>query len=216
VLFHNELKEQSSQGAAMSVFEDLLNSDFQQCFEQMRHYDDAFQNGLQFTYTGAIAIAGFSGTLLQIKGADSLKTVALVLFCSWLAGVFVVMSLAKNRVYFAKAARYVNQVRDFYLRNRPEEFEDHTKMYRNWRSPAVFDPGSTQTLQIYLASALDSFLFAFAVSAALALRHASHSTQPSLHWFWGAIAFGISVLTEVGLIMLYWHREDSRMTTKTR
>ena len=200
----------------MSVFEDLLNSDFQQCFEQMRHYDDAFQNGLQFTYTGAIAVAGFSGTLLQIKGADGLKTVAVVLAFSWLAGVFVVMSLAKNRVYFAKAARYVNQTRDFYLKNRPEEFEDHTKMYRNWRSPAVFDPGSTQTLQIYLASALDSFLFAFAVSAAIALRDVSQSTQPNVNWFWGGIAFGISLLAEVGLILSYWHREDSPMTAKTR
>ena len=188
----------------MGISEDLLNADFQECFEQMRHYDDAFQNGLQFTYGGVIALSGLLGTLLQIKGADTLRTVTPVLVLSWLAGFLMVMFLAKNRVYFARVARYVNQIRDFYLRESPGKFEDHTNFYRNRKFPPIFDPGSTQTFQIYLACALDSFLFAAVVVALIALWGLSHGDKPTVDWLWGSIALLLSLVAELAFVILYW------------
>jgi hypothetical protein len=188
----------------MGISEDLLNTDFQECFEQMRHYDDAFQSGLQFTYGGVIGLSGLLGTLLQIKGADTLRTVTPVLVLSWLAGFLMVMFLAKNRVYFAKVARYVNQIRDFYLRESHGKFEDHTNFYRNREFPPLFDPGSTQAFQIYLACALDSFLFAAVVVAMIALWELSHGGTPGVDWFWGPLALLVCFIAELAFIILYW------------
>lgn len=197
------------------IFENLLQSDFEQCFEQMRHYDDAFQSAVQFAYTGVVAVAGLSGTLIQIWSSKlSIATVSFIFAFSWLAGLLVVMSLAKNRVYFARVARYVNEIRELYLSNRPGGLTDKTKMYTNSGFPHVLDYGSTQSFQIYVASAFDSFLFATAVIAFIALTNVANGAEPSVGWFWGTTSFGACLLVELGSIILYWHLEESKMKPK--
>jgi len=194
----------------MSTFEDLLVSDFEQCFEQMRHHDDAFENLLQFAYTGVVAVAGASGTLLQIWHANPLNvaTVGLILLFSWMAGVVVVMSLAKNRVYFAKVARYVNEIRHLYLAKSTAVIANKAKMYTDWRFPPILDFGSTQTFQIYLASACDSFLFASGIITLIAYRNVSNHTEANVNWFWGILSFVASLVVEIVLIFVYWHLKE--------
>jgi hypothetical protein len=195
----------------MSVFEDLLHSDFEQCFEQMRHYDDAFQSALQFAYTGVVAVAGASGTLLQIWHANplNLATVSLILLFSWLAGVVILMLLAKNRVYFAKVARYVNEIRHLYLEKRPAGIANKADMFNKVAFPAILDFASTQTFQIYLVSAFDSFLFASGIIALVAFRVTANRGEVSVNWSWGVLGFVASLLTELGLIFVYWHLKES-------
>ena len=199
-----------------SVFENLLQSDFEQCFEQMRHYDDAFQNALQFAYTGVVAVAGASGTLLQIWHTTplNLATVSFVLLFSWLAGVVVVMSLAKNRVYFAKVARYVNEIRKLYLDKSTSGIANEAGMYTDVRFPPILHWGSTQTLQVFLASAFDSFLFASGVVALIAFRNVENGVEASANWSWGIWGFVAFLAVELGSVFAYWHIEESKKNRK--
>jgi hypothetical protein len=194
-----------------SVFENLLQSDFEQCFEQMRHYDDAFQNALQFAYTGVVAVAGASGTLLQAWGAKSsnLATVSLILLFSWLAGVVVVMDLAKNRVYFARVARHVNEIRGLYVKKHPAGVSNKAKMYTDPTFPHILNLGSTQTFQVCLASAFDSFLFGSAIVALLAVRSVANGVEASVNWSWGIGGFIAFLVLELGLIFAYWKIKES-------
>jgi hypothetical protein len=103
----------------------------------MRHYDDVFQSTVQFAYTGVVAVGGPAGTLLQVYGPkqSTVATASLILVLSWLTGVLVVMSLAKNRVYFARVARYVNEIRHLYLVDRPAGIENKARIYADYTFP---------------------------------------------------------------------------------
>jgi hypothetical protein len=197
----------------MTVLDDLLDSDFEECFEQMRHYDSAFESAVQFAYTGTVTVAGASGTLLQAYGPDSLilAIVSFILVFSCLAGLVVVLSLARNRVYFAKVARYVNEIRGFNLHHHPARIENKAQMYTEWRFPPIFDLFSTQSLHVYLVSAFDSILFASAVVALIAWRDIVNRVEPlSVGWSWGIVSCVACLLTELVFITLYWHREESK------
>ena len=198
---------------AKTVFENLLQSDFEQCFEQMRHYDDVFQNSLQFVYTGVVAVAGASGTLFSIFGTktSNLATLSFILLFSWVAGIVVVMELAKNRVYFARVARYVNEIRDAYLKKGPAGVTNKAKMYRDCKFPAILDFGSTQTFQILLVSVFDSLLFGFAVVALLAFRKVPNGADVTPDWSRGILAFAVFLVVEFGLVIVYWCIEKSNM-----
>jgi hypothetical protein len=198
---------------AKTVFENLLQSDFEQCFEQMRHYDDVFQNSLQFVYTGVVAVAGASGTLFSIWGTktSNLATLSFILLFSWVAGIVVVMELAKNRVYFARVARYVNEIRDVYLDKKPAGVTNKAKMFTDPTFPHVLDLGSTQIFQVGLASVFDSLLFGFTVVALFAFRNVAHDREASPDWssgIWACVAF---LVVEFGLVIVYWLVQESNM-----
>lgn len=210
----NQHKDESTPQEATDIRETLLVSDFEQCFEQMRHYDDAFQGALQFAYTGVVAVAGASGTLLQIWHVNplNLATVSLILLFSSLAGVVILMLLAKNRVYFAKVARYVNEIRHLYLQKHPAGIANKAGMFDDVTFPQILDFGSTQTFQIYLVSAFDSFLFACGIIALVACRVAANHGEASIKWSWGIWGFAASVVVELGSIFVYWYRKESETT----
>jgi hypothetical protein len=56
----------------MSVFQELFVADFQQCFEQMRHYDETFHRTLQFGFGGVVAVIAASAAL----AGQSLRSLA--------------------------------------------------------------------------------------------------------------------------------------------
>lgn len=205
---HNNMPDESK-----AVFDNLLQSDFEQCFEQMRHYDDVFQNSLQFVYTGVVAVPGASGTLFSIWGTktSNLATLSVILLFSWLAGIVVVTELAKNRVYFARVARYVNEIRRLYLVKSQAGIKNEAKMFTDPTFPHVLDWGSTQTFQIGLASVFDSLLFGFAVVALFAFRNVAHDREASPDWSSGILACVAFLVVQFALIIVYWRIEGTKM-----
>jgi hypothetical protein len=119
------------------------------------------------------------------------------------------MLLAKNRVYFAKVARYVNEIRHLYLKEHPAGIANKADMFDEVTFPAILDFSSTQTFQIYLVSAFDSFLFASGIIALVAFRVAANSGEASVNWSWGILGFVASLVVELGLIFVYWYLKES-------
>lgn len=192
---------------------DVVVSDFEQCFEQMRHYDDSFQNTLQFAYTGTVAVVGVSGTLLQSYHYTQLNLTILsvILGLSWLVGIILVMSLAKNRVYFTIVARRVNELRNVCFDEHSPHRENKAKIYTDPTRPRISDFASTQFFQVCLTSVFDSFFFASTVVALIALQMvANHHSAPIVDWSLGIRGFAVWLVAQLGLVALYWKLEEHK------
>jgi hypothetical protein len=159
----------------MNPEEEMLKSDFSQCFAQMRHYDSHCISMINFIFGGyaAVVVAVFSFlieepiTKLRLVGIFALFTLA------WTAGSLLLTFLVRNRVSFISAARYVNEIRGKYLQTNPLGVENKTGMPTSFDKPLLFNPRSTHmTLMyfvalfnsIFLASSLFTFMYAVKVT----------------------------------------------------
>ncbi len=123
--------------------------------------------------------------------------------------------MARNRVYFAVVARFVNEVRAVYMDRSPAGFSNLSRMYSDRRFPRILDLGSTQSVQLYFLSACNSLLFAGAV----ALLHNSFDLAGSkalaLRWFEPVLAVFVFLFCELGWVVSYWRRKERRRTANT-
>lgn len=197
----------------MTVYENLLAADFQQCFEQMRHYDETFHRTLQFGFGGVVAVIVASAALVEQYGLTQLitTTVGLMLLVSSVAGFLLVVSLARNRVYFAFVGRYVNEVRALYLAQSPGGISNKAGIYTDPGFPRIFNPFSSHSIQLYFLSSCNSFLFTCGVVALFVSRALATSGSPAVNWEVGLLFFTLSLLVQIGWVVLYWcHKERKR------
>ncbi len=64
----------------------------------------------------------------------------------------------RHRVYFVLVARYINEQRGFFLKQKPLGFENKTRMYTNPAYPPYFNWRSSQSWYLYLIALLNSVL----------------------------------------------------------
>jgi len=201
----------------MTLAEDLLVADFNQCFAQMRHYDEAFRRTLEFSLGGIASVVTASGALLGRYGTTLLtcRLVGTLLLLSSAASLLLIALMARNRVYFAIVAKFVNAVRSHYIGKSPGGFSNPSKMHCDHRLPKIFSPGSTQSIQLYFLSTCSSLLF----SAAVVLFHASFSMAKGreivVFWVEPASAALLFLLGEIGWVLFYWRRKQRSRTADT-
>jgi hypothetical protein len=201
----------------MSVDEDLLVADFNQCFEQMRHYDESFRRSLEFSGAGIASVITASGALFGQYGVTPLTTklvAALLLFSSFVSLMLVVL-MARNRVYFAVVARFVNEVRGLYASRSPGGFSNAAGMYCDHRFPKIFSAGSTQSVQLYFLLVCNSALFATAIILFNESFQLAQSKPLRLRWIESTSAALVFFLGELGWLLTYWHRRHRRRTATT-
>ncbi len=201
----------------MDVHEDLLVADFNQCFEQMRHYDESFRRTLEFSFGLLASVIAGTAALLGQYGATVLTTelVGVLLLVSSFASLLLVVLMARNRVYFAVVARFVNEVRGLYLGRSPGGFANDSRMYCDHRFPRIFDPGSTQAIQLYFLSVCNAFLFGAAITLFHLAFDLARSRHPTLRWYEQASAVFIFLVCEFGWVISYWRRKQARRTANT-
>lgn len=187
----------------MNLHENLLISDFEQCFEQMRHYDDTFGRTLKFGFGGVAGVIAASAALVSQYGfTHPTKTmVGFLLLVSSIAGFLLVVSLARNRVYFAFVARYVNEIRSTYLAQAPGGVGNKAGVYTDHKSPKIFSPGSSHTIQIYFLSTCNALLLS-------ATMVAFGGVVPP--WYVPILAFAGSLLLQVGWVLRYLHSKEEK------
>lgn len=196
----------------MSVHENLLIADFQQCFEQMRHYDETFRVTLSFGFSMTLAVEAASGALLQHYGFTRLVmlTAGLLLITSGLATALLIALLARNRVYYVFVARYVNEIRSAYLAEKPGGVLNRAGMYTDWRFPRILNPASTQTIQMYFLSACSSLLLSTGAAALVTAHGLASGQRPEVAWGTGAAVFAAAVALEIGSLLIYWKKKGRR------
>lgn len=145
----------------------FLDRDFTQCFQQIRHYDGQIVDICKFAFTGYIAVVGVALTLYKYgadKNLDFTLPVAAVLCVAALFGFLLFGLVVRNRVYFTLVARYVNEHRRFFLRQKPLGFANATQMYSNPEHPPYFTWFSSHAWMMYLLALLNAVMLAIASS----------------------------------------------------
>lgn len=137
----------------------LLVSDFQQAFNMLCHYDDVNWTLTKFSFWQILVSLGACWTIFF----EATKSNALSLLKSYyLVGIFVllvlsaaftlisILGICKNRTYFVKVSRYINEHRKFAFDNSELCFYNISGMWSNPKMPKNIDLGSTQLICLYL------------------------------------------------------------------
>jgi len=139
----------------------FLESDFNQCFEQMRHYDSQIFDILKFMFTGYTALIGVALGFYKFglqESVDLSVPVIAVLLVGLILGLFMFTLAIRNRVYFVQVTRYINEQRGFFLQCKPLGFNNKSKMYTNHLQPPFFNWRSSQAWFMYIIAFLNSTL----------------------------------------------------------
>ncbi len=139
----------------------MLQNDFNQSYEQSRHYDnqiiDIFKYLATF-YTTIIGIAVGIDKYALTKFIDLSNSVILGLSVSLLFGTIMYYMIVRNRIYFVVCMRFINEQRNTYLSYKPLSFENKSGMYTNHNKPPFFNFFSSQSFLMYLIAFMNSCL----------------------------------------------------------
>jgi len=139
----------------------FLERDFNQCFQQMRQYDSQIFDVLKFMFTAYSALIGVALGLYQfsLKENRNLALPAIAaLVVGLVIGLFMFALTIRNRVYFVQVVRYLNEQRGFFFKYKPMGFENHSRMYTDYKQPPYFDWRSSHLWLCYIGAALNSTL----------------------------------------------------------
>lgn len=139
---------------------EVLVSDFNQANEMLRHYDNVNWDITKFAFGEILVAIGACWTVWSVSGSLIWKWIVMAIICvaSLLFGFLALFILAKNRVYFAKTARYVNAIRNYVVTNNSFSFEPPADYWIKLDFPKAIDFFSTQFASIYMLAFLNIFL----------------------------------------------------------
>jgi len=139
----------------------FLGHDFNQCFQQMRHYDIQLFDSVKFLTTAYVGLIGIGIGLYEFgikEGIDFTVAVTVSFLIAFLFGLFIYMFIIRNRVYYVHVTRYVNEIRKTYLENKPLGFENKSRMYTNYEQPPFFNWRSSQAYLMCVIAFVNSVL----------------------------------------------------------
>lgn len=153
-----EDKEQACDERMMHSRQLLIN-DFQQAFYMLRHYDEVNWNLTKFSFGQVLVSLGACWTIFfEANKSDA----SYILKSNYAIGIFVllllsaaftlmsILGICKNRTYFVKVSRYINEHRCYALNYNGIDFSNISKMWDNPKYPKNLDWGSTQMICLYL------------------------------------------------------------------
>src|SRR5256885_13447222 len=103
----------------------FLDRDFNQCFQQLRHYDSQILEVCKFAFFGYSTLIGAALGLYQFGLKEHLTLAAPIngiLGTGLVLGIFFFALGIRNRVYFVQVARYINEQRQLFLALHPLGF----------------------------------------------------------------------------------------------
>ena len=148
---------------------DFLHHDFEQSFQQMRHYDSQSWDIIKFCFgevliavTAIWALYCFSedpDNALSLASIHSVWLILIILFVSYLFVFISSYLVARNRVYYVKTARYINELRKWALDVKPYGFRNLSGYYDDYNCPRINEPKSTQLVALYALIAIGLLCF---------------------------------------------------------
>lgn len=154
----------------------LIINDFQQAFYMLRHYDDVNWNLTKFAFGQVLVTLGACWTIFyksselqdnKVLQDYSLIGMVIILLLSAGFSLMTIFAICKNRSYFVRVSRYINEHRHFALECKKEVFSNISKMWDNPNFPKVKDWCSTQMICLYLLFAC--YLFELTLAGGLLL-----------------------------------------------
>ncbi len=187
----------------------FLDRDFTQCFQQMRHYDGQNVDIVKFALTAYSAISGAALAFYKygLDRSVSYRAPALaVLIVGLLLGVTLFTLMLRNRTYFVIVTRYVNEHRQFFLKDKPLGFANTTRMYANSAQPPYFNWRSSQELLLYSLAVLNAGLFGLALYVVF--------DSSKYHWCIVGTGTPLLVAVQLGLGIAYLRSREGKSASE--
>ncbi|HSA07102.1 MAG TPA: hypothetical protein P5556_07960 [Candidatus Gastranaerophilales bacterium] len=144
----------------------FLERDFNQCFQQMRHYDSQIFEIFKFLFTLYTGLIGISIGLYQFgikENIDFTPSSIAILLIGFLLGIFLFIVIVRNRAYFVQVTRYINEQRALFFKFEPLGFKNTSKMYTNSQKPNFFDRHCSQIWYLYVVALMNSILIGVSI-----------------------------------------------------
>ena len=134
----------------------ILVNDFTQSMYTHRHYDTLNWQITKFAFGEILVAIGacwsvFNWDLVK-ETSPNLKWIVMTIICgaSLLFGVMSIFTIVKNRVYFVRTSRHINELRHHVLQRLPYGFKNEANYWEDPAYPDVKDYDSTQFLSLYM------------------------------------------------------------------
>jgi hypothetical protein len=196
--------------------EEFLNHDFDQSYQQLRHYDSLNWDITKFSFIQLLvgisatwAVYGFAHSLANSDTIFAKKynlIIPSILGISYVFSILASFLISRNRVYYSKVARYINEHRKFSLSVKPLGFNNITEFYTNTSFPPAFDIWSTHLVSLYVVQVISGIMFSAIVFSLASI----FNIRP----FWCYIlgfSFGIvSILANLFVFVRYMKKQDNQ------
>lgn len=139
---------------------DFLINEYNQCFEQMRHYDNVQGFMMSFGISFYTAIATLMYFIYKQNIVEPMKHnyIKFVILLAFYVGLLLFFFFIRNRRYFAIVARQVNSIRNYFLNNSELNFIMYNKMYIDPENPKYLNFWSTDTIYLSIFIVMNSVL----------------------------------------------------------
>jgi len=144
---------------------DLLIEDYNNCFEQMRYYDNQINEYIKFIITFYVAVFGTIATLFGIDGINKISIIPYIkmgLIILGLLGTIFLLIIIKNRVYFVLMARYINCIRGDVFKDL--KILNSVSIYTDKNKPEYWDSYSSQILLAHVCILFNCISFCLFIS----------------------------------------------------
>lgn len=146
----------------------FLLEEYGQCFEQLRHYDNARLSVTKFAFSfySAIATVAFAAHRFlyydeRIHGTD--LVIGFLSLFAFLVGLILLSMLTRNRQYFVIIGRQINRIRSACLSEEAQDSQFKNILPTDPNIPRAFNLRSTHLLSILLICLINSVALCFAV-----------------------------------------------------
>lgn len=154
---------------------EFLFKEYDECFSQLRFYDERQNSLLKYTVTISSTVATVLTGLIttaKITPAQLLVVGATTAFVVFIGLCVLFLCMVQNRLYFTYVARQINAIRSFMLKKECPEFTDN-QMYTSTTFPA-FKWRSTQTLMMAGVALISSVYFSSFIYCYLSFIKSPH------------------------------------------
>lgn len=143
---------------------EFIRVDFSECFQQMRHYEVTLINTCKFAFFGYSSVSAAALGLYEFgieKNTDLRSLASIILLVGLPVGLLLFLIAVRNRVYFVRVTRYINEIRGIFIKYKPMGFENESQNYIDYDKPdkpAFFNPYSSQLMFCHIIAFLNSVL----------------------------------------------------------
>jgi len=183
-----------------------LSRDFVQSYEQLRHYDKTSLDFFKFAFSGYCTLFAAIWALHNWSSLIKINLsllVSLICIYGFLIGFAILMLILKNRTYYVRTARYLNEQRAYFLKNNTIGFRNRSRMFDDCKEPSYFNWHSTHSIFIYLIILFNSSLFLLMIySMGLLGNYAERSFIIGI-FMWGSPIYLFQLFIAVAYLLFH-------------
>lgn len=140
---------------------DFIRADFSECFQQMRHYDGQIMAICKFAFVGYTSITGAAIGLYkfgQEKHVNLFFPAMVMILIAFIVGFLLLTASVRYRFYFIKVVRYVDEIREHFLKYKPLGFKNKSRMWTDWEKIRFYNWRSSHLWVCYVIAFLNAVL----------------------------------------------------------